>query len=90
MKLGHLIEATEAYGRATIIAPDETSEPFRKAAADARAENAALQRRVPSIRVTLGRETRHRSTTRWSSGAQSIARNRDGAKPRYPRDRGNP
>jgi len=54
VKLGHLVEATEAYLRATIVGPDETSEPFRKAAADARAENAALQRRVPSIRVTLG------------------------------------
>lgn len=52
-KLGRLVEAGEAYGRAMKVGADETSEPFRRAAADARAENEALQHRVPSIRIAL-------------------------------------
>src|SRR5258708_25696712 len=53
VKLGHFVQATEAYGRAMSVGGDETSEPFRRAAANARVENDALQRRVPSIRVVL-------------------------------------
>jgi tetratricopeptide (TPR) repeat protein len=52
VKLGHFVEATEAYTRAMSIDLDETREPFRRAAVDARVENEALQPRVPSIRVT--------------------------------------
>jgi len=53
VKLGRLVEATEAYQRAMNINADETNIPFRKAATDARAENDALRRRIPSIRVFL-------------------------------------
>jgi len=56
VKLGHFVEATEAYTRAMSIDLDETREPFRRAAVDARVENEALQRRVPSIRVTWREE----------------------------------
>jgi hypothetical protein len=53
VKLGHLLEAREAYARAMQIAGDETSEPFRRAAADARIENANLERRVPTMQLVL-------------------------------------
>jgi hypothetical protein len=56
VKLGYFVEATEAYTRAMSGGADETNEPFRRAAVDARAENDALQRRVPSIRVMLREE----------------------------------
>lgn len=56
VKLGHFVEATEAYSRAMNIALDETREPFRRAAVDARIENEALQPRIPSIRWTLREE----------------------------------
>jgi hypothetical protein len=56
VKLGHFVEATEAYARAMNVGTDEASEPFRKAAAEARTESSALQRRVPSVAFTIRSE----------------------------------
>jgi hypothetical protein len=53
VKLGRFVEATEAYARAMNVTTDEASEPFRKAASDARTESSALQRRVPLLRFEI-------------------------------------
>jgi hypothetical protein len=51
VKLGRLAEATDAYSRAATAVPDESNEPYRRAATEARGELAELSPRVPSIRV---------------------------------------
>jgi hypothetical protein len=52
VKLGRLVQASEAYARAA-NAVDQNNEPYRKAAADARTELSTLRQRVPTIRVVV-------------------------------------
>ena len=52
VQLGRLAEATDVYAKAT-VANDESNEPYRRAASEAREELEALSPRVPSIRVVF-------------------------------------
>jgi len=52
-KMGRLVEAMDAYVRASNGAVEPTNDAYRKAAAEARDELAALRKKVPTLRIVV-------------------------------------